>query len=211
MPPVLPQRAAWDRVTAATRRVENMPVDLVGRRMGRRKTAFAFAARNESGAAAPRGAVLEITARDDWVLTYGQPGADVEVVGINTGDVATGETGTAWLWGLVPVLCDDYEDEYLGPQVGDRLGAQDGSWYAAKSDFGPLVYLGAVPAADQPTGLPAGVGLVWAVFWPGLTEADWVYLTTSDEEDGEITAKRVDSDGNVVGEDITFVVLPEPS
>ncbi len=74
-----------------------------------------------------------------------------------------------------------------------------------------MIALGAVDAGDQPGGLPADAGLVWAVCDSSGRGIPDVYLTTSAESDGEIEAKRVDSDGNVVGADETFVVLPEPT
>jgi len=38
--------------------------------------------------------------------------------------------------------------------------------------------------------------------------AGFVYKATSDESNGTITAKLVDSNGNVVGENVTLRVLP---
>lgn len=44
---------------------------------------------------------------------------------------------------------------------------------------------------------------------PRLTARPPVYEATADESDGEITAKRIDSNGDFVGDEITFTVLPD--
>lgn len=57
------------------------------------------------------------------------------------------------------LLCSDFADLV----EGDLVGTQADSWFAAKSFSGNIEIIGIVQDDLQPTGFPAGVGLVWGM------------------------------------------------
>ena len=84
----------------------------------------------------------------------------ISLLCVLTDAVAAGAVGSAWTLRGVPhrLLCNAYAS--LSP--GDRIGAQEDSWYGAAQELGPFEMVRTVAAAERPAGLPAGVGLVGA-------------------------------------------------
>jgi len=121
---------------------------------------------NNQGANAVAGSLLKL---DSWSVTesrYGVSRPDatgLTEIGIACGAIDDGSEGWAWMTGTHVVLASAYADLTFG----DKIGSQADSWYAAADDSGVLRVLGGVRAADQPGGLPAGVGLVRAGFVVG--------------------------------------------
>ena len=161
---VLPSKSAWRRIGEAVRRVEGSPAVLT-RTPKRERSRFArgVAAHNDDAEAAPAiGAVARIKGvQADGTLEIERPGgAASDVLAICLGPIAAGETGAAVVpFGRFPLLADDY----AGLLPGDAVGAQGNSWYAGEDAGGSFTVVGAFPAGEQPSGLPSGVGLVWAV------------------------------------------------
>ena len=119
---------------------------------------------NNQGANAVAGSLLKL---DSWSVTesrYGVSRPDatgLTEIGIACGAIDDGSEGWAWMTGTHVVLASAYADLTFG----DKIGSQADSWYAAADDSGVLRVLGGVRAADQPGGLPEGVGLVRAQFF----------------------------------------------
>ena len=86
----------------------------------------------------------------------------VSRVAVTVNGIPDGLFGTGALGGEQDVLCS----AYASLAIGQRVGAQVGSWYAQADDLGPFQVVTTVPAISQPTGLPAGVGLA-RVFYKG--------------------------------------------
>jgi len=77
-------------------------------------------------------------------------------VGVASGEIPAGGTGRVRTAGVMRALVSGY----ASVSVGDRVGVVADSWYAAAHPFGQALVVGQVPAAEQPSGLPAGVGLM---------------------------------------------------
>ena len=120
-------------------------------------------ATNTDASAIPAvGAVVHVVDFDtttmSWeVEAYEYPG--FSDIGIATGSMAaTSGAGTIWFDGVREVLCLNYATL----SVGDRIAPSATAWYAFKWAAGPMVVTGSVPSQDQPTGIAADSGTVWA-------------------------------------------------
>ena len=116
---------------------------------------------NLAGEVIPQYAVVWLVELEDDLITFGAKQIEypaVTTIGIASGAIPDGAPGYVWRSGTHPLLCSSYEDvEYRR-----RLSSQAGSWYAIRGELGLILHIGDVAAADQPAGLPAGVGLVRA-------------------------------------------------
>ena len=89
--------------------------------------------------------------------------------------------------------------EYTGsPTTGSRLGFQTNSYVAQIDEKGSMLVLGIVDSTNHYAAV-----LIESSF--GVPK---VYEATANAAAGSVTAKWVESDGDVVGSDITFAVLP---
>ena len=116
---------------------------------------------NVSGLLVPQYGLVWLVELEPDLVTLGAariqyPG--VTMLGIAGGAMPIGAPGWAWRSGEHPVLVSDY----AAIDYRRRLSSQAGSFYAVAAKLGLLLHIGDVAAADQPAGLPPGVGLVRA-------------------------------------------------
>jgi len=157
-------RNGVQKIRATVRRVARMPAPALARRADYREALRdAINIRIADSLAAPQYALGWIKGYDEtnriWQVRRAMyPG--ISLVCIVCGALGVRASGTAWRRGPEdhPVLVSSY----ASLAIGDRIGAQQASWYGAADDLGPLTMTAPVPAAEQPAGLPAGVGLVRA-------------------------------------------------
>ena len=159
--PVTFTKESAKRIAKATRAVEAAGLDIsrTPRRGASSRLRDNVEFHNQDTAAAPANAVI-------WLYEYrsdysGFNAKRVEYpgitrIGIVAGAVASGDQGNAWQAGYHNVLCS----AYASVPILSRIGAVADSWYAAAHDLGQMLVVGSVPAGDQPSGLPAGVGLL---------------------------------------------------
>ena len=153
------------RIRRVVRRVEGSPTSPTGPRPVPSAWGPEFvSSQNIDSLAAPQYGLV-------WLKEYDAPSRKwltrrpmypgISMVGISSGALGVRASGIAWTRGpkVRKLLCDDY----TGLAIGDRVGAQKASWYGAFDELGPFVVHGAVPAAEQPAGLPADAGLVLVV------------------------------------------------
>jgi len=79
-------------------------------------------------------------------------------IGIAGHAIPASAEGWVWTGGIRAVLCE----AYAAIEWHNRVRALANSWYAKTSpnDAGQMLAVGTVAAADQPAGLPGGVGLL---------------------------------------------------
>jgi hypothetical protein len=131
---------------------------------------------NTTASAVPAvGAVLHITNSDtDWLHefeSYSYPGHSDFAIAAD--EIAANGDGLAWFDGVCYVLCLNY----LSLNPGDRLAPSTTAWYADIWPAGPLRVIGPVVSQDQPSGLVANAGLVWAQITRERT--GYTYVTDS--------------------------------
>ena len=162
-PSVIPTQDAWNRTAAVVRAVERSPRILS--RPNRRATPSApidwTGVTNADAEAIPaEGACLwmyeYLEASNTWRAkrpTY----AGITRIGVATsGGTAKGATTFAFTSGVHPVLVEDYANVDLLTRVTPYAD----SWYARPFKVGPILIVGTVAAADQPSGLASGCGLM---------------------------------------------------
>lgn len=196
-----------NRIGRAIRRVESVPT---GQPLGggphRPTLADRLIGLNEGGTTAPVGAIGYVTdADDDYLYFQEAEGAEsspliVVVEAIEATDSDGEGAGEVATHGKVQVLVQGYEDL----ATGDRIGASDSSaatWYGEANPQGPLVFIESV--AEQPEGLPAGVGLVWALFVGGGGGGSdlFLWIITTVDSNGGVYVKKIDEDGEPIGDE----------
>lgn len=107
---------------------------------------------------------------------------------------------------VVPVLIDGIVQVQI--QVDDYLhewaNITDGEKFLTSNSGGSARILYKPDDEDYTEG-----DTVWCIVRLGAAELSYVWEATADESGGEITAKRLKSDGSLVGDEITFSVLPD--
>ena len=162
--------------------------------------------KNASGAAIAPHRILGI---EDGLLTEGSIDYETQVAfegvtpdeakhvgrwAVVTQGAAAGEITQCVAHGLVIALVDIIDENHKYVEM------EDGSTtlVSAAAGSAEILYLDAT----------GGIGEVMAAIRIG-SGVPYVYEATADEDEGEITAKLIDSTGTVVGNDITFLVLPD--
>ena len=163
MPGVTFDKKSAARIADVVRTVEGASAQQGGDRYPHRQTRHVETVflNNAEGTACPQYGVLWLDGFDESNNRYTAKQVDyagITQIAIACGEIDASDNGLAWREGIRKVLCSDY----ASVAVQSRVGAQPDSWYAVAAKMGPMMVVGEVAAGDQPTGLPAGVGVVLA-------------------------------------------------